>query len=132
MNISPIGERIKAIIKNYGVTQQKFAEDCAMSSANLSNLLSGKVKEIGSSYLTNLAQKYKAVNLRWLLTGEESMLIDGIDIGYLNANRERTTNLELIQNYTELTKIHNKTVKELADLQKQYLKIQLKQKEINN
>lgn len=123
MESQNIGERIKAIIKFYGVTQQKFAEDCSMSSANLSNLLSGKIKEIGSGYLTNLALKYRSVNLHWLLTGEEDMIVNGI---------EQNDNLELIHNYTELTKIHNQTAKELAKLQKLYFNIQLKQKEINN
>lgn len=65
-------DRIKQIIKHFGLTQSAFAEKMDMKQQNLSRILNGKAN-IGDGVINKIVLSYD-VNKDWLLTGEGEML----------------------------------------------------------
>lgn len=76
--ISTIKERILQIPEIKGVTKQKFFKDIGMSYGNFT----GKSKEtpLNSNAIGIISTIYPDINLKWLLTGEGSMIKEEIEV----------------------------------------------------
>lgn len=69
-----LGDRLKQIRKEKGLSQKAFADPLATSSGYISEVEQGK-KTPGSEFLLSLSRVWK-VSIDWLLTGEGSPYMD--------------------------------------------------------
>lgn len=69
------GIRLKKLIKALSLKQTTFAKGLGTTQPNISRMVSGENK-ISAEVLNRMIQKYKNVNLHWLLTGDGEMFID--------------------------------------------------------
>ncbi|MDI7190863.1 helix-turn-helix domain-containing protein [Leptospira santarosai] len=65
-------ERILKIIEIYGLTKKEFAEKIGISTGNLSDLFSGRIKQLSPQVVTNIAKIF-LINPTWLILGEGEM-----------------------------------------------------------
>lgn len=110
-NVSPIAQRIQNIVQDKKLSIKEFASQIGMSQSNLSNLFAGKVRDLGSEYLTNIIIKFPEVNSHWLLTGEGELYT--FNVHSLSSYKElQKKNLELIYNYTQLSTNYQELMKQ--------------------
>ena len=110
-NVSPIALRIQNIVQDKKLSIKEFASQIGMSQSNLSNLFAGKVRDLGSEYLTNILIKFPEVNSRWLLTGEGELYT--FNVNSLPSYKElQEKNLQLIYNYTQLSTNYQELMKQ--------------------
>jgi len=64
--------RLNQFIDYLGISNNKFAESCGLSAAQMSNMLNGR--NFGIDKLLNIFNKYSYLNSEWLIKGEGSML----------------------------------------------------------
>ncbi|AXR64529.1 helix-turn-helix domain-containing protein [Leptospira mayottensis] len=64
--------QILKIIETYGLTKKEFAERIGISTGNLSDLFSGRIKSLSPDVVTNIAKIYQ-INPIWLLSGDGEM-----------------------------------------------------------
>ena len=70
MNSSTISSRLKTLIESLGLSDSQFADQCHISRATLSLLLSGKNKKVSDILLSNIHNTFPNVSIMWLLFGE--------------------------------------------------------------
>ena len=68
-----MGERIKAIRKHFGLTQQEFADRLQISRSNIATYEADR-SNIGEAVIKLICREY-GVNETWLRTGEGEMLV---------------------------------------------------------
>ncbi|OMI18864.1 helix-turn-helix domain-containing protein [Leptospira weilii] len=66
-------ERILKIIETYSLTKKEFAEKIGISTGNLSDLFSGRIKNLSPQVVTNIAKVFR-INPIWLILGEGEMI----------------------------------------------------------
>ena len=66
--------RLKHLIKALNLNQPSFAKSLAMTQPNISRMISGR-SSISVEVLNRITDRYKQVNLHWLLTGEGAMFL---------------------------------------------------------
>ena len=66
--------RLKHLIKALNLNQPSFAKSLAMTQPNISRMISGR-SSISVEVLNRITDRYKQVNLHWLLTGEGVMFL---------------------------------------------------------
>ncbi|MEO1260975.1 MAG: hypothetical protein AAFZ15_19400 [Bacteroidota bacterium] len=67
---SPVNQRVAEIFREKKVRQIDFCKGTGFSEKNLSNLLTGKVKNTSPDFFVAFAQYFPDVNLRWLFLGQ--------------------------------------------------------------
>ena len=67
---SPVNQRVAGIFREKKVRQIDFCKATGFSEKNLSNLLTGKVKNTSPDFFVAFAGYFPDVNLRWLFLGE--------------------------------------------------------------
>jgi phage repressor protein C with HTH and peptisase S24 domain len=72
--MNDFSNRFELFIKNQGITPYKLAQIIDASEATISNYRNGKSKPT-LDFLSKLLNKYKELNLNWLVNGEGEMLI---------------------------------------------------------
>ena len=68
--------RLKQLIKALNLNQPSFAKSLGMTQPNISRMISGR-SSISVEILNRITDRYKQVNLHWLLTGEGLMFLGG-------------------------------------------------------
>lgn len=68
--------RLKQLIKALNLNQPSFAKSLGMTQPNISRMISGR-SSISVEILNRITDRYKQVNLHWLLTGEGVMFLGG-------------------------------------------------------
>ena len=66
--------RLKQLISALGMTQVEFAEKMGIAKSTVSDVISGRLKDLPNHVHTTLVRGY-SVNLNWLLTGEGEMFL---------------------------------------------------------
>lgn len=74
-----INDRIKQFIKVSNITGKEFADNLGVSPARLSNIMNYRNRP-DSDLLIFMADKYRNINLKWLLLGEGEMFTDQTEI----------------------------------------------------
>lgn len=64
--------RLKKLIKALNLNQSAFAKSLEMTQPNINRMISGR-NNISIELLNRITDKYKRVNLHWLLTGDGEM-----------------------------------------------------------
>ncbi len=67
--------RLKHLIKALNLNQPSFAKSLEMTQPNISKMISGR-SSISVEVLNRITDRYKQVNLHWLLTGEGAMFLE--------------------------------------------------------
>lgn len=67
-------KRFEMIYKKIGITQGELAEIVLSSQGNISNVFNGK-RGVPSAWIYRLKERYKEVNINWILTGEGEPLV---------------------------------------------------------
>lgn len=70
-----IAIRLKFLIQKLGITNSVFADNCGISRATLSQLLTGRNKKISDVIIGQIHTAYPALSVMWLLFNEGSMWI---------------------------------------------------------
>ena len=68
--------RLKQLIKALNLNQPSFSKSLGMTQPNISRMISGR-SSISVEILNRITDRYKQVNLHWLLTGEGVMFLGG-------------------------------------------------------
>lgn len=71
-----IKERIKELMEYEQLTAAAFAESIGVAQATISHTLGDRNKYPSTDFIMRLHDKYKYINLNWLLTGQGEMLSD--------------------------------------------------------
>lgn len=66
--------RLKQLIKALNLNQPSFSKSLGMTQPNISRMISGR-SSISVEILNRITDRYKQVNLHWLLTGEGVMFL---------------------------------------------------------
>lgn len=74
-----INDRIKQFIKISDITGKEFADILGVSPARISNIMNYRNRP-DSDLLIFMADKYRNINLKWLLLGEGDMFSDQTEI----------------------------------------------------
>ncbi len=69
--------RLKLLIQKLGVTNSIFAENCEISRATLSQLLTGRNQKISNVIINKIHEAYPQVSILWLLFNEGEMFSGG-------------------------------------------------------
>lgn len=88
MENSTIATRLKAIIQHLGLSDSQFADQCDISRATLSLLLSGKNKKISDILLSQIHNTFPTISIIWLLFNEGSMTTKPENENALNFDSE--------------------------------------------
>lgn len=67
--------RLKKLIKALNLNQSSFARSLGMTQPNISRMVSGS-SNISVEVLNRIRDRYRQVNLHWLLAGEGEMLFE--------------------------------------------------------
>lgn len=67
-----IGSRINLLIEDQRLTKSKFAQEIGVGQSRISNITTGK-NNPDAEVLIKIAQKFRYLNMRWLLIGEGPM-----------------------------------------------------------
>ena len=76
-----LGERLKQIRKEKGLSQQAFASRLSTASGYISEIEKGKTMP-GSAFLHSLKREFPEIDLNWLLTGEGAQMVSELGPGY--------------------------------------------------
>ena len=68
-------DQLNAVIEKLGLSQKEFCQKVSISPSRLSEVLSGRTKNLSSDIITSIYRVYN-INPIWLLTGEGSMFSD--------------------------------------------------------
>lgn len=73
-----IAIRLKSLISNLGINSSVFADNCGISRATLSQLLTGRNKKINDVIISQIHKAYPALSILWLLFNEGEMWVDAV------------------------------------------------------
>ncbi|ULG93603.1 helix-turn-helix transcriptional regulator [Leptospira interrogans] len=116
-------DRIRALLKELGITQKEFAETVGISQGFVSEIINGK-NVPSHETLTKMVLKYR-VNMNWLLSGEGSMFLPSSEeldkqtdeIRFIIRKlREREGMLQFVQRIVKTTDSEWKKVQEMVRL----------------
>lgn len=79
MDNSSIAARLKSVIQYLGLSDSQFADQCDISRATLSLLLSGKNKKISDVLLSQIHTAFPDISIIWLLFNEGEMVKKSAD-----------------------------------------------------
>lgn len=79
-----IKDRIIQYIDYKGLSKRGFSDSIGRSNSYVNNIVS----TISADVINSIKEKYPELNIHWLLTGEESMLIDKPEDGFKDRLRE--------------------------------------------
>ncbi len=71
-----INDRILQLIENLHITKNRFSNEIGISSSRMGNI-TAKRNNPDAEMLVLIAQRYRNINLQWLLLGEGPMFTDG-------------------------------------------------------
>lgn len=71
-----IKDRIKELMEYEQLTAAAFAESIGVAQATISHTLGDRNKYPSTDFIMRLHERYKYINLNWLLTGNGEMLSD--------------------------------------------------------
>ena len=106
MENSLISSRLKEIIEYLGLSDSQFADQCGISRATLSLLLSGKNKKISDIFLNQIHRAFPGISILWLLFGEGN-----INIPSSNENEILTPSNNMEENANEDGELMNEGIK---------------------
>lgn len=92
MEISQIALRLKSLIQALGLSDSQFADQCEISRATLSLLLSGKNKKISDVLLSQIHEAFPQVSITWLLFDEGNMFINQEVADHIEENTSEKRN----------------------------------------
>lgn len=75
MSEENIAFRLKFLLQNLGITSSSFADECGISRATFSQLLTGRNKKISDVLIGQIHSAYPALSILWLLFNEGPMWI---------------------------------------------------------
>ena len=70
--------RLKKLIKALNLNQSEFAKRLGMTQPNISRMVNGS-SNISIEVLNRITERYRQINLHWLLTGKGDMFFAGPD-----------------------------------------------------
>ena len=73
-----IKDRVKKLMDHEQMTAAAFADSIGVSQATISHTLGDRNKYPSTDFIMRLHNKYKYINLNWLITGEGEMINKGI------------------------------------------------------
>lgn len=73
MNVMSIKDRFKMIMDREKLTAGAFAENIGVAQATISHILGSRNKYPSTEIVLRLHERYKDINLEWLLTGNGNM-----------------------------------------------------------
>lgn len=73
MSEENIAFRLKFLLQNLGITSSSFADECGISRATFSQLLTGRNKKISDVLIGQIHAAYPALSILWLLFNEGPM-----------------------------------------------------------
>ncbi|PCI92994.1 MAG: hypothetical protein COB15_17040 [Flavobacteriales bacterium] len=86
INESTLAERFQKLLNYLGLNSRKLAMEVGDdSSAKYSYVLSGKTKSLNSDTLNKISKRYPQINLHWLNTGNEEILLSTNNVKTKNA-----------------------------------------------
>ena len=103
-------ERLQQVLNHYGLSAYRMAKDTGTSSANLSNLLSGRFKP-SFEFLSKVLNTYPEINGNWLVTGRGHMFTDPA-IHRLDLS-ERDP--EILESKNSIIELQSKTIRLLEE-----------------
>lgn len=91
-----IAIRLKFLIQELGINNSVFAENCGISRATLSQMLTGRNKKISDIIIGQIHKAYPTLSIMWLLFNEGDMWIgdaSSINNDHPTASRQYSDNM---------------------------------------
>ena len=85
-----IAIRLKFLISKLGINSSVFADNCGISRATLSQLLTGRNKKISDVLISQIHKAYPDLSILWLLFNEGDMWMNGKSESEENESNENT------------------------------------------
>lgn len=73
-------DRLKLYIEYRGFLASQFADAVGMPRSSFSQLMSGRNKSINDATIVKIHAAFPDLSIQWLLFGEGSMLVDGVEV----------------------------------------------------
>lgn len=89
-----IAIRLKLLISDLGINSSVFADNCGISRATLSQLLTGRNKKISDVLLSQIHKAYPALSILWLLFNEGQMWNNVSETNITNQNESDFNHLK--------------------------------------
>ncbi len=70
-----IVSRLKIFLKENGISNSLFADNCGIPRPTLSQLLNGRNKKVSDELITKIHSAYPALNVMWLMFGDGEMFV---------------------------------------------------------
>lgn len=103
-------ERVKAVIKHYGMTDRAFALTCGLKQNTFCNQLNGK-RDISLTTIESILNSFSEISAEWLMRGKGSMFIPSN-----NHEPENLSSLvDTIATLTSVVKSKDARIKELEE-----------------
>lgn len=103
-------ERLQQVLNHYGFSAYRMAKETGTSSANLSNLLSGRFKP-SFEFLVKMLNTLPEINGNWLITGQGHMFTDP-DIQRLDLS---THDPRILESKNAIIELQSKTIRLLEE-----------------
>lgn len=91
MSEENIAIRLKLLISELGINSSVFADNCGISRATLSQLLTGRNKKISDVLISQIHKTYPSLSILWLLFNEGPMWNKDSDSS-ISEHKEQNTN----------------------------------------
>lgn len=76
LNTDFMNNRIKRFMDYKGITPSELADAIGVQRSNITHVLHGRNKP-GFQFITKMLETFPEINAKWLLTGEDEMLVKG-------------------------------------------------------
>lgn len=67
--------RLKLFLKNSGIANSQFADNCDIPRPTLSQLLNGRNKKVSDEVIAKIHRAYPSLNIMWLMFGDGEMFV---------------------------------------------------------
>ena len=73
--------RLKSFLKNSGIANSQFADNCDIPRPTLSQLLNGRNKKVSDEVIAKIHRAYPSLNIMWLMFGDGDMFVPNANNG---------------------------------------------------
>lgn len=102
-----LNNRVFELINNLDLSQTKFAENIGVNRQTINNIVSER-NDVSGKVIQAIAQRYKNLNLRWLIKGEGEMFISDSASAVQEDEAEYQTNTKYQKSLEKINELYEK------------------------
>lgn len=110
-----IKDRLQVFLKNQNINAAQFADSIQVQRSSISHILSGRNKP-SIEFLEKLLNKYKDIDIHWLLTGKSVNNVtnnNDLQLNFVNSNKQVQSEIQFEQLQMSNSGIQEKKIEKI-------------------